>query len=184
MNKSNRCTLPSARFSNGGGERSALGFGSPSKIFRARTGAVLWRLLLALMVLPIALCGIALVGTLAGLGLTIFIGGALAGFVQTIYRWLCRIEVTPEGVKARTPFGESELRFVEVERWSVEHGDDHGKPIWKCNPVTLESNHAVHFWRRGETRITRIQDWEVANPGWAEFVETVRSNLRSKEAEP
>jgi hypothetical protein len=184
MKKPNESLPASSRFSNRGGEENAVDFRSASRVFRARKGAILCRLLLALMVLPVVFFGIGLVGTMAGLGLVIFAAGALAGLAQAIYRWLCRIAVSPEGVKARTPFGESELHFTEVDRWSVNRGDDHGKSLWKRNPVVLQSNYAVHFCRRGETRITRIHDWELADPGWSEFIEALRSHLGGRESEP
>ena len=165
-----------------GEELSALGSHVASKVFRAKRSTILWRLLLAVLVLPIVGLALGMFGALAGIVFSGFITGVLAGLAYGIYRLLCRIEVSPDGVTAQTPFGSSEIRFTEVERWSVEHGDDHDKSVWKRNPLALQSNFTVNFRRMGETRVTRVHDWEVLDPGWNEFLETVRNHLGGKEA--
>jgi hypothetical protein len=183
MKTPKECAPPSNGYSIRGEEPHPHDSCSASKVFRAKRAAILWRLLLAILVLPILALGLGLMGVFAAFSFAC-LGGALAGLAQGTYRWLCRVEVSPDGVTAVSPFGRSELRFAEVDRWSVRRGADHRKSVWKRNPVALQSNFTVDFRRAGQGRITRVHDWEVANPGWPEFVETVRSHLKGKQAEP
>jgi hypothetical protein len=118
---------------------------------------------------------------LAGVAGALISAGALTGLIQGGYRLLCRVEVSSRLLKKAAPWGGWETPLDRIEHWSIRRGADHGKSVLNRNPVSLRNDETVEIHLSDQVKPRLLHDFEVSEPGWDQFLGTLRRHIEGKE---